>query len=230
MTTNSEASEGESAPITVVLNWAAGLKKQARRHSERPTCNSPPGHFLVKLRRSRRQVSPRRKLYRAVDAQAATANSIPWSSTAKFSRNGVLVAPLRVSYAPLVQSSDLGDAGRKPRLRKGEPAVRLVAGLLQLSELTLPRSPYLGSVALHFTEMPDFSSWSVNASPLRAGDLPGATVLHALRRRSGRAGVSGAQTNRGDRDVSYHSAVRFFRSRKPAPDPFSIRAAIRAAR
>jgi hypothetical protein len=27
MTTNSEASEGESAPVTVVLNWAAGLKK-----------------------------------------------------------------------------------------------------------------------------------------------------------------------------------------------------------
>jgi hypothetical protein len=34
-----------------------------------------------------------------VDAQVATANSIPWSSTAKFSRNGVPVAPLRVSYA-----------------------------------------------------------------------------------------------------------------------------------
>ena len=28
MTTNSEASEGESAPVTVVLNWAAGLKKR----------------------------------------------------------------------------------------------------------------------------------------------------------------------------------------------------------
>ena len=27
MTTNSEAGEGESAPVTVVLNWAAGLKK-----------------------------------------------------------------------------------------------------------------------------------------------------------------------------------------------------------
>jgi len=27
MTTNSDASEGESAPVTVVLNWAAGLKK-----------------------------------------------------------------------------------------------------------------------------------------------------------------------------------------------------------
>ena len=27
MTTNSEASEGEFAPVTVVLNWAAGLKK-----------------------------------------------------------------------------------------------------------------------------------------------------------------------------------------------------------
>ena len=101
MTTNSEASEGESAPVTVVLNWAAGLKKQARGHSERPTYNSPPGHFPVKLRRSRRQVSARRKLHRAVDAQVATANSIPWSSTAKFSRNGVLVAPLRVSYALL---------------------------------------------------------------------------------------------------------------------------------
>jgi hypothetical protein len=25
MTTNSEASEGESAPVTVVLNWAAGV-------------------------------------------------------------------------------------------------------------------------------------------------------------------------------------------------------------
>jgi hypothetical protein len=100
MTTNSEASEGESRPVTVVLNWAAGLKKQARRHSERPTYNSPPGHFLVKLRRSNRQVSARRKLHRAVDAQVATANSIPWSSTAKFSRNGVLVAPLRVSYGP----------------------------------------------------------------------------------------------------------------------------------
>ena len=80
-------------------HWAAGLKKQARRHSERPTDNSPPGHVLVKLRRSRRQVSARRKLHRAVDAQVATANSIPWSSTAKFSRNGVLVAPLRVSYS-----------------------------------------------------------------------------------------------------------------------------------
>ena len=105
MTTNSEASEGESAPVTVVLNWAAGLKKQARRHSERPTYNSPPGHFLVKLRRSRWQVSARRKLHRAVDAQVATANSIPWSSTAKFSRNGVLVAPLRVSYALLGKRS-----------------------------------------------------------------------------------------------------------------------------
>ena len=41
----------------------------------------------------------RGKLHRAVDAQVATANSIPWSSTAKFSRNGVLVAPFRVSYA-----------------------------------------------------------------------------------------------------------------------------------
>ena len=49
------------------------------------------------------------------------------------------------SHAPLVQSSDLGDAGRKPRLRNGEPAVRLAAGLLQLSELTLPISPYLAS-------------------------------------------------------------------------------------
>jgi hypothetical protein len=28
MTTNSEASEGESAPVTVVLNWAAGLKNR----------------------------------------------------------------------------------------------------------------------------------------------------------------------------------------------------------
>jgi len=27
MTTNSEASEGESAPVAVVLNWAAGLRK-----------------------------------------------------------------------------------------------------------------------------------------------------------------------------------------------------------
>jgi hypothetical protein len=54
MTTNSEASEGESALVTVVLNRVAGLKKQARRHSERPTYNSPPGHFPVKLRRSRR--------------------------------------------------------------------------------------------------------------------------------------------------------------------------------
>src|ERR1700729_1662151 len=75
------------APVTVVLNWAAGLKKYARRHSERPTYNSPPGHFLVKLRRSRRQVSAGRKLHRAVHAQVATANSIPWSSTATFSRN-----------------------------------------------------------------------------------------------------------------------------------------------
>ena len=75
MTTNSEASEGESAPVTVVLNWAAGLKKQARRHSERPTYNSPPGHFPVKLRRSRGH-----------DAQVVTANSIPWSSTGKLLR------------------------------------------------------------------------------------------------------------------------------------------------
>jgi hypothetical protein len=80
--------------------------------------------------------------------RVATPNSIPWSSTAKFSRNGVLVARLRVSYARLVQSSDLGDAGRKPRLRNGEPAVRLAAGLLQLSELTFPRSPFRGSVDL----------------------------------------------------------------------------------
>jgi hypothetical protein len=36
------------------------------------------------LRRSRRQVSARRKLHRAVDAQVATANSIPWSSTANY--------------------------------------------------------------------------------------------------------------------------------------------------
>ena len=28
MTTNSEASERESAPVTVVLNWAAGLKNR----------------------------------------------------------------------------------------------------------------------------------------------------------------------------------------------------------
>ncbi len=40
--------------VTSVVNGAAGLKNQARRHSERPTCNSPPGHFPVKLRRSRR--------------------------------------------------------------------------------------------------------------------------------------------------------------------------------
>ena len=40
---------------------------RARRHSERPTSNSPPGHFLVKLRRSRRQVG----------AQVATASIIP---------------------------------------------------------------------------------------------------------------------------------------------------------
>ena len=84
--------------------------------------------------------------------RVATPNSIPWSSTAKFSRNGVLVARLRVSYAPLVQSSDLGDAGRKPRFRNGEPAVRLAAELLQLSELTFPRSPYLGSNQLECGE------------------------------------------------------------------------------
>jgi hypothetical protein len=66
MTTHSEAREGESAPFAGILNWAAGLKKQASRHSERPTRNSPPGHFLVELRRSRLQVNARRKLYRAV--------------------------------------------------------------------------------------------------------------------------------------------------------------------
>ena len=115
MTTNSEASEGESAPATVVLKWAAGLKNQARRHGERPTCNSPPGHFLVKLRRSRRQVSARRKLHRAVDAQVATANSIPWSSTAKFSRNGVLVAPLRVT-----RHSEKAEAKRTERDQERE--------------------------------------------------------------------------------------------------------------
>jgi hypothetical protein len=117
MTTNSEAGEGESAPVTVALNWVAGLKNQARRHSERPTYNSPPGHFLVKLRRSRRQVSARRKLHRAVDAQVATANSIPWSSTAKFSRNGVLVAPLRVSYGLLGASSRPVATGRPETAR-----------------------------------------------------------------------------------------------------------------
>src|SRR5215467_9598644 len=53
------------------------------------------GAFSCKVALSRRQVSARRKLHRTVDAQAATANSIPLSSTAKFSRNGVLVAPLR---------------------------------------------------------------------------------------------------------------------------------------
>jgi hypothetical protein len=77
------------------------LGRGTERIGETPTYNSPPRHFLVKLRRSRRQVSARRKLHRAVDAQVATANSIPWSSTAKFSRNGVLVAPLRVSHALL---------------------------------------------------------------------------------------------------------------------------------
>ena len=34
--------------------------------------------FSCKVRRSCRQVSARRKLHRAVDAQVATANSIPW--------------------------------------------------------------------------------------------------------------------------------------------------------
>src|SRR2546423_9756655 len=99
MTTNSEASEGESAPVTVVPNWARGTEKIGETSHRKTTYNSPPGHFLLELRRSRRQVSARRKLHRAVDAQVATANSIPWSSTAKFSRNAVLVAPLRVSYA-----------------------------------------------------------------------------------------------------------------------------------
>ena len=36
-------------------------EKIGETYSERPTYNSPTGHFLVKLRRSRRQVSARRK-------------------------------------------------------------------------------------------------------------------------------------------------------------------------
>ena len=74
-----------------------GSEKIGETSQRKTNLKPPPGHFLVKLRRSRRQVSARRKLHRAVDAQVATANSIPWSSTAKFSRNGVLVAPLRVT-------------------------------------------------------------------------------------------------------------------------------------
>ena len=35
----------------------------------------------------------------------------------KFSKNGVLVAPLRMSYSPLVQSSGWGDAACPERLR-----------------------------------------------------------------------------------------------------------------
>src|SRR5579863_2957690 len=54
--------------------------------------------------------------------------------------------PPRADNAPRIQSSDLGDAGRKPRLREGEPAVRLVAGLRQLSGVTFPRSPFRGSL------------------------------------------------------------------------------------
>ena len=46
MTTNSEASEGESAPVTVVLNWAAGLKKQARRHAKDQPATRLRGIFL----------------------------------------------------------------------------------------------------------------------------------------------------------------------------------------
>jgi hypothetical protein len=61
-----------------------GTEKTGETSQRKTTCNSPPGHFPVKLRRSRRQAIARRKLHRAVDAQAATANSIPWSSTAKF--------------------------------------------------------------------------------------------------------------------------------------------------
>lgn len=76
-----------------------GTEKIGETSQRKTNLQLASGHFLVKLRRSRRQVSARRKLHRAVDAQVATANSIPWSSTAKFSRNGVLVAPLRVSFA-----------------------------------------------------------------------------------------------------------------------------------
>jgi hypothetical protein len=46
MTTNSEASEGESAPVTVVLNWAAGLRKQARRHAKDQPATRLRGIFL----------------------------------------------------------------------------------------------------------------------------------------------------------------------------------------
>jgi len=41
------------------------------------------------------------------------ANSIPWSSTAKFSRNGVLVAPLRVSYV-----RSLSEASRRTSIEE----------------------------------------------------------------------------------------------------------------
>jgi hypothetical protein len=55
-----------------------------------------------------------------VDAQVATANSIPWSSTAKFSRNGVLVAPLRVTrYSEQARGRRYGPHGNGKKFLLG---------------------------------------------------------------------------------------------------------------
>ena len=71
-----------------------------------------------------------------MDAQVATANSIPWSSTAKFSRNGVLVAPLRVT-----RDSENGldsDAEESPRERRCGRSVLVSCRHVNLTKNILP--------------------------------------------------------------------------------------------
>lgn len=80
-----------------------GSEKIGETSQRKTNLQLASGAFSCKVAPFTPAGEPRRKLHRAVDAQVATANSIPWSSTAKFSRNGVLAAPLRVSYARFVR-------------------------------------------------------------------------------------------------------------------------------
>ncbi len=114
-----------------------GTEKIGETSQRKTNLQLASGAFSCKLRRSRRQVSARRKLHRAVDAQVAMANSIPWSSTAKFSRNGVLVALTRHSY---IGPAD--DAGRTQGRRQIPPVKRRPrnqrGGLAAVTDFLLP--------------------------------------------------------------------------------------------
>jgi hypothetical protein len=72
----------------------------------------------------------------------------------QFGRRAALTAHIPTGL-PIFESS------RKPKAWFDYPPY---ADARELS----PRTPYLGSVARHFTEMPDLSSWFVNAAPLIA--------------------------------------------------------------